>query len=79
MSLRQFVTSIEVAKTSSTFTRRVVYFPHFSSVINVPIDLSAHARYMLDHQCAAKGQSIYGINATGCSLGCIYAKLFVAN
>ena len=43
----------------------------FSGVINVPIDVSAHAQYMLNHQCAAKGQRMYGIYATGCSLGCI--------
>ena len=36
-----------------------------------PFYVSAHARYMYNHQCAAKRQSIYGINTTGCSLGCI--------
>ena len=41
----------------------------FSGVKNVPVDVSAHARYMYNNQCAAK--SSYGINTTGCSLGCI--------
>ena len=43
----------------------------FPGVKNVPGDVSAHARYMYNHQCAAKRQSIYGINTTGGSLGCI--------
>ena len=43
----------------------------FPGVKNVPVDVSAHARYMYNHQCAAKRQSIYSINTTCCSLGCI--------
>ena len=43
----------------------------FPGVINVPIDVSTHARLMENHLCAAKQQNIHGIITTGCSLGCI--------
>ena len=52
-------------------TRNSVVGLHFSGVINVPVDVSAHARYMYNHQCAAKRQSVYGINITGYSSACI--------
>ena len=40
----------------------------FPVVMNFPIDISAHARYMYNHQCAAKLQGIFGIGGTSYSL-----------